>query len=162
MLISELMLPEFTDEAAMTRRLLERIPNDKLGWSPKEGLHTIGWNASHLVEIISWVPATLTQSEIDLAPVGAEPYVTPEAKSVQELLTRFDGNVKKSLAALQGVSDAVMAEPWSLKMGGQTLFTITKNVCLRKWVFSHTAHHRGILSTYLKLAGVQFSSLYEE
>jgi uncharacterized damage-inducible protein DinB len=162
MLISELMIPEFTSEAAMTRRLLERIPADKLGWTPKEGLHTIGWNASHLVEIVSWVPATLTQSEIDMAPVGGEPYVTPEVKDVPSLLSLFDSNVKKSLAALKGVSDAVMAEPWSLKMGGQTLFTISKNDCLRKWVFSHTAHHRGILSTYLKLAGVQFSSLYEE
>ncbi len=63
---------------------------------------------------------------------------------------------------MKGVPDSVMDEPWSLKMGGQVLFTMAKGECLRKWVFSHTAHHRGILTVYLRLAGVQFPSVYEE
>lgn len=162
MLISELMIPEFAAEAKMTRNLLARIPNDKLNWKPHDALHTIGWNAAHLVEIAGWVTSTVTEDSIDLAPVGAAPYVTPEVKDVGQLLITFDENVAKSLATLKGVSDEVMAQPWSLKMSGHVIFTITKNQCLRKWVFSHTAHHRGILSVYLKMAGVEFSSIFEE
>jgi uncharacterized damage-inducible protein DinB len=74
----------------------------------------------------------------------------------------FDDHCNKALRALQGVPDSVMDELWSLKMGGQILFTMQKGDCLRKWVFSHTAHHRGILSVYLRMAGVQVRSVYEE
>lgn len=162
MLISELMVPELTAEMAMTRKLLARIPPDKLDWKPAEGVHTIGWNAAHLAEIPGWLPGIVGQSEIDMAPVGGEPYVAPVATDVKTLLKTFDDNVAKALAALQGAPDAVMAEPWTLKMGGQVIFTMPKGDCLRKWVFSHTAHHRGILSAYLRLAGVSFPSIYEE
>lgn len=158
MLISELMAPELAAEMAMTRKLIARIPDDKLGWKPSEGLHTIGWNANHLANIAGWVPGIVGQSELDLASAGE----SAEAADVKSLLAIFDDNLAKSLAALKGVPDAVMAEPWSLKMGGQTLFTMKKGDCLRKWVFGHTAHHRGILSVYLRMAGVQVPSIYEE
>ncbi len=67
MLLSELMLAELKSEVSMTRSLLSKIPVDKLGYKPAEGLHTIGWNASHLVEAISWVPGILCSSEFDVA-----------------------------------------------------------------------------------------------
>ncbi len=88
--------------------------------------------------------------------------MTPEVTEVTELLKAFDANVASALGSLQGVADSVMDETWSLKMGGQVLFTMKKGDCLRKWVFSHSAHHRGILSAYLRIAGVQFPSIYEE
>jgi uncharacterized damage-inducible protein DinB len=162
MLISELMLAELAEETRMTRNLLARIPNEKLDWKPAEGLHTISWNAAHLVEIVSWIPGVLCASEFDIAPAGAEPYVRPPVTDVNQLLQSFDANVQQAQAALAGVPDSTMEEAWSLKMGGQTLFTMKKGDCLRKWAFSHTAHHRGILSTYLRLAGVEFPSIYEE
>lgn len=158
MLIAELMAPELAAEMAMTRKLIARIPDSKLGWKPSEGLHTIGWNAAHLANIAGWVPVIVGQSELDLASAGE----SAEAADVKSLLASFDANLEKSLAALKGVPDAVMVEPWSLKMGGQTLFTMKKGDCLRKWVFGHTAHHRGILSVYLRMAGVQVPSIYEE
>jgi uncharacterized damage-inducible protein DinB len=80
---------------------------------------------------------------------------------VAQLLKHFDANVAGSLAALRGVPDAVMAEPWTMKMGGHVIFTLPKGECLRKWIFSHTAHHRGILSAYLRMAGVPHDSIYE-
>lgn len=162
MLISELMAAELASEMDMTRKLLARIPADKLAWKPTDNLHTIGWNASHLAEIAGWVALMVQGSEWDLAPVDGPAYVTPEVTDINQLLKLFDHNLAESLAALQGVPDAVMSEPWSLKMGGATLFTVKKGDCLRKWVFSHTAHHRGILSVYLKMVGVPFSSIYEE
>jgi uncharacterized damage-inducible protein DinB len=162
MLISELMIPELAAEAAMTRRLLARVPADKLNWKPPADLHTIGWNASHLVEIVGWVPGIVALSEFDIAPVGGEAAVTAEATDVTKLLAKFDESLAQALASLQGAPDAVMAEPWSLKFGGHTIFTMPKGDCLRKWVFTHTAHHRGILSVYLRMAGQPAPSLYEE
>jgi hypothetical protein len=63
MQIAEWMANELTEEMGMTRKLLAKIPHDKLNWQPAADLHTIGWNAAHLVEIISWVPGILTQAE---------------------------------------------------------------------------------------------------
>ncbi len=162
MLISELMTTELASEMSMTRSLLARIPDDKLDWRPTGQPHSIAWNASHLVEIVGWVPGIVGQSEWDVAPVGAPPYVAPTVTQASQLLETFDGNRQKAIDVLQGVPDSVMDEPWSLKMGGQTLFTMKKGDRLRKWVFSHSAHHRGILSVYLRMAGLQFPSIYEE
>jgi len=162
MLISELMATELTSEMAMTRSLLARITEEKLEWQPAGDLHSIAWNASHLVEIVGWAPGILAQSEWDIAPVGGEAYVAPAVTETRQLLEVFDEHGKKAISALQGVPDSVMDEPWSLKMGGQVIFTMNKGDCIRKWVFSHSAHHRGILSVYLRMAGVQFPSIYEE
>lgn len=158
MQIAELMAQEFAAETALTRRLIARIPDDKLAWKPSETLNTIGWNAAHLVNIAGWVPGIIAQSELDISSVDTA--IKPS--TVAELLTILDENVSMSLAAFQGAPDEVMAEPWSLKAGGHTLFTMNKGDCLRKWVFGHIAHHRGILSVYLRMAGVVFPSLYEE
>ncbi len=162
MLISELMTIELPGELAMTRSLLARIPDEKMEWSPPGELRSIAWNANHLVEILGWLPGILEQSGWDIAPVDGEPYVASTVEQVSQLLEQFDEGSQNALAALQGVPDAVMAEPWSLMMGGQVLFTMNKGECLRKWIFSHSAHHRGILSVYLRMAGLQFSSIYEE
>ncbi len=101
-------------------------------------------------------------SELDIASGGDGAAFTPEGTKVDVLLKKFDENVQQSLAAFKAVPDSVMDEPWSLKMGGQTIFTMKKGDCLRKWIFGHTAHHRGILSAYLRMVGVPFSSIYEE
>ena len=64
------MVPELAREMAVTRKLLARVSDDKLDWSPGSGLQTIGWNASHLAEIAGWVPVILQQPELDIAPPG--------------------------------------------------------------------------------------------
>lgn len=162
MLISEMIAHELPTETRMTRSLLARITDDMLGWKPSSELHTVGWNASHLAEIVGWIPGIVGGSEWDIAPVGGEPFKMFEAKSTSELLEAFDINVSMALVTLKGIPDSTMSEDWCLKMGGETLFMMKKGDCIRKWVFSHSAHHRGILSAYLRLAGVQFPSIYEE
>ena len=159
--IAQLMIPELQREAAMTRSLLERVPADKLDWSPGGDLRTIGWNAGHLADIVGWVRGTLEHDELDFTDESAAAWMGP-TDDLAAILKRFDAHLADSLAALEGVADDVMAEPWTMKMSGHPLFTMPKGDVLRKWVFTHQAHHRGILSTYLKMAGVKFSSIYEE
>jgi uncharacterized damage-inducible protein DinB len=167
MLISELMTPELKREAEMTRRLLARVPAETLDWKPPvgEGLKSVGWNAGHLAEIVGWVPMIVGADGLDLADFAGAPNeaaAAVAAKDVGRVLALFDANLAKSTAALAGVGDATMDEPWTMKMGGQEIFTMKKGDCLRKWVFAHSAHHRGILSVYLRMAGVKLGSIYEE
>lgn len=162
MLISDQMAKELAIESTMTRSVLSKIPRELLAWQPSAELHSIAWNANHLVEIMSWLPDILSGSEWDIAPINGEAYSTPDLANQGKLIETLDAYCNEAMQALQGVDDSVMDENWSLKMGGQTLFTMAKGACLRKWVFGHSAHHRGILSVYLRMAGVQFPSVYEE
>jgi uncharacterized damage-inducible protein DinB len=162
MTIAELLLTDLAWEFPATRKILERAPADKYSWSPVPDLRTIEWNANHLVDIAGWTPLILETAELDLAPAGGPSYATSAFKDPQELLAKYDENVAATLQALQGVSDAKMAELWSLKAGGQTILTMNKGDCLRKWITSHMSHHRAVLLTYLRLAGVKMGSIFEE
>ena len=69
---AETLLPEFDHEMANTRKVLERVPDDKLDWQPHPKSHTIGWNANHLANIPDWLVHALATPELDIAPVGGE------------------------------------------------------------------------------------------
>ena len=161
--VAQLMIPELQREAEMTRKLLAKIPPDKLDFTPGHGLHTVGWNASHLAEIAGWVPGVINVSGMDMNEYDAEAAATATREAtVPGLLEKFDANLAKSVASLDSATDAQMGEPWMMSMNGQEVFTMPKGEVLLKWVFTHTAHHRAVLSTLLRLAGVEHGSIYEE
>src|SRR5205085_11478543 len=70
---AETILPEFDRELANTRKVLERVPENKLDWQAHPKSHTIGWNASHLAEIPGGVEGWLTAPSWHFAPIRAEP-----------------------------------------------------------------------------------------
>ena len=76
---AETLLPEFDQEMANTRKVLERIPDDKLDWQAHPKSHTIGWNANHVADIPNWLVMVLTTASLDIAPVDGEPYLAAEA-----------------------------------------------------------------------------------
>jgi DinB superfamily len=53
MTYAEILLPEFDQEMANTRKVLERIPDDRLDWRPHPKSQTIGWNANHVADLAS-------------------------------------------------------------------------------------------------------------
>src|SRR5215467_12043350 len=101
----ETILPEFDREMASTRKVLECIPDDKLDWQAHPKSHTIGWNANHLADIPHWMVEVLTKTELDIAPVGGEPYASPKLTSRQAILDLFDKNVADARKALSEVKD---------------------------------------------------------
>ena len=119
MSLSQSLLPEFDHEMANTRKVLERIPDDKLDWKVHPKSNSIGWVGMHLAEIPGWTDVTLNQDSLDIAPVGGEPYRTPAATSRQGILERFDKNVAAARAAIAAASDEQFRKPWSLLMGGR-------------------------------------------
>jgi len=157
---ADAVLPEFEQEMASTRKVLERLPDDKFDWKAHPKSHTIGWNASHLAEIPGWVEGTIAQTEWDIAPVGGEPYRTPDLKSRQEVLEMFDKNVAAAKAAILKTNEAEMAKNWSLLMGGQAVITMPRSAVVRTWVINHTIHHRAHLLVYLRLNDVPVPGMY--
>lgn len=160
MSLSQSLLPEFDHEMASTRKVLERIPNDKLNWKAHEKSNTIGWVGAHLANIPYWAVMALTKSELDIAPVGGEPFRTPPCNSVKEILDNFDKNVAAARAAIVAAPDAEFFKPWSLLQGGKTLFTMPKVAVLRSFVMNHIIHHRAHLCVYLRLNNIPVPGLY--
>ena len=54
MSIAESLLPEFDVEMASTRRLLERVPADRLDWKPHGKSKSLGELATHVTELARW------------------------------------------------------------------------------------------------------------
>ena len=157
---AETILPEFDRELANTRKVLERVPDDKLDWQAHPQSHTIGWNANHLAEIPGWVPGVLTALAWDIAPIGGEPYQSPKLTSRQEILDLFDRNVAAARKAIAAVKDDQLTQPWSLLNAGTPLFTMPRVTMMRTFVLNHLIHHRAILCVYLRLNNVPVPGMY--
>ena len=139
-----------------TRKVLERVPEQKFDWKPHPRSFSLGSLATHVATIPMWGEMTITRSEIDIA-TGQ----TPEApKSAADLLARFDANAAATRAALAGATDAMLMAPWTLKKDGKTLFSMPKTSIWRGFVLSHLIHHRGQLSVYLRMLDVPVPSMY--
>jgi len=157
---ADTILPEFDQEMANTRKVLERIPGDKLDWKAHPKSNTIGWNANHLAEIPGWVEGTLSQLEWDIAPEGGERYQSPKLTTRQEILDLFDQNVVSARQALADVKDEAMGETWSLTEGGKPLITMPRAAVIRSFVLNHAVHHRAILCVYLRLNEIPVPGMY--
>ncbi len=157
---AESILPEFEEEMVNTRKVLERVPEDKLDWRAHAKSNTLGWNACHLAEIPGWVEGTLKDTEWDFSPVGGPAYVTPSLASRAEILAMFDENVVAARAALTGAKDEDMTVPWTLKYQGNAVFTMPRSAVIRSFVLNHMIHHRAITCVYLRLNDVPVPGMY--
>ncbi|MFN7995797.1 MAG: DinB family protein [Bryobacteraceae bacterium] len=160
MSIREALLPEFDQEMANSRKVLERCPEDKFGWKPHPKSFALGSLATHLVNMCGWMVDTIEKDSFDVAPVGAPPYKEEPAGSRKELLEKFDKNVAAARTALSGASDETLMKTWSLLAGGQTLFSMPRIVCIRSFVLNHSIHHRAQLGVYLRLNDVPVPAIY--
>ena len=153
--IADALLPEFDHEMAVTRKLLERVPEDKFTWKPHAKSMSLVELATHVANLPSWGAVTLSQSEFDVAA-----HRNTAATSRADLLARFDANIAETRAALVGKIDPEMMAAWTLKHNGQTLFTMPKAAVWRSFMLNHLIHHRGQLSVYLRLNDVPVPAMY--
>jgi len=156
MTISTLLLPEFDQEMATTRRVIERLKEDKYDWAPHEKSMKAGRLASHMAEMTVWGTLSITQDSLDLAG-GHQPLNVP---SRAELLVVFDKNVEECRKAIKGASDETLLQSWSLMNGSVTIMTLPKISVLRTLVLNHIIHHRGQMSVYLRLTDTPVPSIY--
>ncbi len=150
------LLPEFDHEMANTRRTLERVPENKLGWKPHEKSMTMGRLTGHLAELPSWGVYTIQNEFVDLAQPGRGLV----ASSRKGALETFDQNVAEARKAIANASDEHLMKPWTLRKGEQVIFTLPRIAVLRAMVLNHSIHHRAQLGVYLRLNDVPVPSIY--
>lgn len=161
MTIADMLLPEFDQEMANTRKTLERVPIDKRDWKPHEKSMPLGRLAQHVAEMPGWTAFTLNSESLDLAPPGGEPFQpAPIPETSEALLAMFDKNVSEARAAIAAATDEQMARNWSLLMGGNVIFTLPKSGVIRTMILNHIIHHRAQLTVYLRLNDVPVPGLY--
>lgn len=157
MKMSEPLVMELEQEAQSTRKMLERLPADKLTWKPHEKSMTLGRLAMHLAEIPGWVNATLLADELDFEKMDYKPV---EAASSEEAVKKFDETLAAAIETLKKTDDAEMMKNWTMRSGDQVYFTMPKIAVLRGFVYSHLVHHRGQMSVYLRLLEVPVPGSY--
>jgi uncharacterized damage-inducible protein DinB len=154
------ILPEFDQEMASSRKVLERVPDEKFNWRAHPKSNTFGWNANHLAEIPGWVAGTLTGTQWDFSPPGEPAYQTPSLNTTKEVLDFFDANVAQARAAIQAVKDSEIDVPWTLLYQGEKVFTMPRESVVRSFVISHMIHHRAIMTVYLRLSDIPVPGMY--
>jgi uncharacterized damage-inducible protein DinB len=154
MAIADTLLPEFDQEMATTRRVLERVPTEKGTWKP----HPKSFSLGHLAQLVSWMPSwianAITEPFLDLAVYPGYSY-----EKTGDLLKSFDRNVADARKAIVASKDSDYTVPWSLKHGDRVIFTMPKAPVVRSHI-SHLIHHRGQLTVYLRLIDVPVPSIY--
>lgn len=148
---------DLTHELAVTRRLLERLPDDRFGWQPHPKSMTLGDLGTHVANLLTWQLMILQTDGLDLA----RPIPRREAAADRNaLLAEFDAKAEALHAALEAASDDDLAAKWTLRRGEQVLMARPRLAELRAMGLRHMVHHRGQLSVYLRLRDVPLPSIY--
>jgi uncharacterized damage-inducible protein DinB len=148
--IAQSLLAEFETQAPITRRFLERLPEDKLTWKPHDKSLTAGQLAYHIASTLGGV-VRFVQSNPAQAPEFAK---FPQPASCQEIMQTFDESVAVVREILPAIDDAEMEETWRLVAGGQEVLAQPRGLFLRDVMFSHVYQHRGQFSVYLRMLNV--------
>jgi uncharacterized damage-inducible protein DinB len=160
MSISETLLPEYDEEMANTRKMLERVPEGKWTWKPHEKSMPLGRLAGHLAELPTWAVHTISLDSLDLTPPGGSQLQAFEANSRQALLETFDKHASEARQAIAGASDEHLRQVWSLYYHGKTVMSMPRAAVLRSAVMNHMIHHRAQLGVYLRLNNVPIPGMY--
>jgi uncharacterized damage-inducible protein DinB len=151
------MLRELEEEARTTRRVLERVPDNRLGWRPHEKSRTLGQLALH----IAMVPGSVAEFVASPSPAQAPQFgPDPSPTCSSDLMPALDQSIAKAKKVLGGMDDATLMATWRMMHGERELFAVPRAAMLRSIMLNHWYHHRGQLTVYLRELGVPLPSVY--
>ncbi|MGA7621948.1 MAG: DinB family protein [Candidatus Acidiferrales bacterium] len=153
----EAMLGEIQQEAATTRRVLERVPENKLSWRPHQKSMTLGQLALHTASVPGGIAKISQSDEFDASQAK---FGTQEPKSLGEIFAAHDESIRAAEDCLQAMTAEKAAATWRLKMGTKEVLSIPRAALLRSIMLNHWYHHRGQLSVYLRLLDVPLPAIY--
>ena len=151
----ESLIQELEQEAQTTRRVLERVPGDKLGWKPHAKSMSLGQLAMHVATTPGGVSEVVRKSPFD-----ASNFSQPNATSAAELLPALDQGIAKAKENLRAIGDAGLGNMWRVVDGDRELTAMPVGAALRSIMLNHWYHHRGQLSVYLRELNVPVPSIY--
>jgi uncharacterized damage-inducible protein DinB len=151
------LLQELREEAAITKRVLRRVPADKLSWQPHPKSMTLGQLAWHVATTPGTVSRIAQQSSFDVAQGS---FVPPQPKNLEEILDAYESSVRDAEGFLGGLTDEQAMANWRLLRNGSEVAVKPRITFVRSVMLNHWYHHRGQLSVYLRLLDVPIPVIY--
>lgn len=151
------MLGEIEQEAATTRRVLERVPEDKLSWRPHKKSMTIGQLALHIASVPGGIAKISQSDEFDASQAN---FGSKQPESMGEVFAAHDESIRAAEDCLRSMTEERAKATWRLKVGPRDVFAVPRASLLRSIMLNHWYHHRGQLSVYLRLLDVPLPSIY--
>jgi uncharacterized damage-inducible protein DinB len=150
------ILDEVTREAATTRRVLERVPSDQLGWRPHPKSKSAGELAWHIASIPGRIARLVQEDDVDVTTVKQ----LPMPETTAGIVEGFERHVAEAKELLAGLDDAALSRFTTMRRGDIKIFSGPKLALLRTVMLNHSYHHRGQLSVYLRLLSVPVPPVY--
>jgi uncharacterized damage-inducible protein DinB len=160
MKLTDLLLAELEREVATSRHTLERLPEGHNDWRPHPKSMPLGYLASLVATMPSWVVTMVKQDQLDLKSPESAKFKPLNWRTRSELIAALDAGLAEARAALQDTTDEHLMTPWRFVVGDHVVNESPRHVMIADSVFSHLAHHRGQLTVYLRLNEAAVPALY--
>jgi uncharacterized damage-inducible protein DinB len=156
-MLNQPFIAELKQEAGSTKRILERVPEDKFEWKPHEKSTTLGRLATHVAELPGFLNSILIMDEFDFAKGDYKPSFT---KTSEELMNVFQEKIDEVVKTLENTSDEKLQQNFTIRNGDHIFPSLPRIVAIRSMALNHLIHHRGQLAVYLRLLDVPVPGLY--
>jgi uncharacterized damage-inducible protein DinB len=156
-MLNQSFIAELKHEATSTKRILERVPEDKFDWKPHEKSMTMGRLASHVAELPGFLNSILTMDDFDFAKGHYKPL---HPKTSEELMNVFQQKLDEVVQTLENTSDEKMHVNFTLRGGDHVIASIPRMIAVRSMALNHIIHHRGQIAVYLRLLDIPVPGMY--
>jgi uncharacterized damage-inducible protein DinB len=151
------MLREFHEEMGTTKRVLGRVPADKLGWRPHERSMSLGQLALHIATVPGGIAHITKPDAFDVSQATFSP---PMPKSMEEVYAALEQSIRDVEQTLKETTENAAEANWRLMFGEKELRSMPRVSVWRSLMLNHWYHHRGQLAVYLRLLDVHVPSIY--
>jgi len=152
------LIEELKYDSSLTLKLLEQLPDEHFSWKPHEKSSSLGNLASHMANLLYWIPLIVQRDSADIA--DNHPELRKVYTGKKEMIEAYRNSLGVALKALEEAEEASLSDFWTFMKNGTGMFTIKRKVAIRNVVYNHTVHHRGQLTVYLRLLNVPVPGLY--
>ncbi|GMK45265.1 hypothetical protein PghCCS26_23930 [Paenibacillus glycanilyticus] len=156
-MMKQLIVGDAEHELTITRRILERLPDEHMAWKPHEKSMTLGGLATHLINLLNWQAAILHSPELDMSTVSGR---REALQKREDVLSEYDANAAKVIGLITECDENKLSEEWTLRNGDYIILRQPRALALRSFGLSHMIHHRAQLGVYLRLLDIPVPGLY--
>jgi uncharacterized damage-inducible protein DinB len=151
----EFFKKQFIEEAATTRKMLSRVPDNQYNYKPHERSMVMKGLVTHLADLPGWIHFTLTTDELDFQ----KAYEQPDINDNKELMAYFEKRYNDGLSALVTENEKLLNDPWTMR-NGETIYATNPKIDVLRMSMSQQIHHRAQLGVYLRLLNVPIPGSY--